>query len=820
MSDSSPESWRSGAIRLVAAGLGTVVGGPLGAALGSALGSLFSEQATKILETYGHKGGEALTEFGIHYFADQISKPREHPPLETVVQQAVRFSLEDVRRGLPADLAGKYSDWFANWDSILSRPEPPVVIEQLFPASIPAGSADQARALDQFFQSTFERLDAQARAGNNLSIIAAGSFRNMPPELLLLLIEKLPHPLRSHFNALVALPEHQSAWVVVQQNFQDSALSALAKLDAVAQRTETKVDRILEIQQRELARALHDKDIAEAQAREERAKREDYEKQYRKLLEDALARTAERGEHEFARLLADGDLEGAVAVKNQQIERRRGEVTKLAQDWSELGRLHHLRFAWAKALECYRAAWHLDQTNTQYGLLYAYSAQKQNRIAEAIDAYSQILPVLTEPSDIASTKNNLAILYRETQRMNESEQSHLDALTIYRRMADADPQTYLPYVATTLNNVAILYGVTLRPKKAEQSYQEALAIRRRLAERQPEAHQPDIAGILNNLSLLYNGLQRIEEGEHCCKEALDIRRHLAQANPAAYLPEVATTLNNMAILCRSAQRGKDAEHFFLEALNIQCSLAEANSEVYLPAAAATLNNVAVLFQETERPQEAEGALLQVLGIRRRLADANPAAYLADVASTLNELGTLYRTTKRTKEAEQSFREALSIRRDLAQASPEAHLPDAAMVMNNLANLYIDTRQLSEAEQFYDGALAIHRGLAQINPDAYLPTVAATLTNMAVLYLGTDRAREASESCGEARAILEPLWQRNPELHGNQLSRINSLAALVAGPEHAEEACQLARGAVAVAYDAGLKESAKELVDRFCAIPPE
>jgi hypothetical protein len=38
----------------------------------------------------------------------------------------------------------------------------------------------------------------------------------------------------------------------------------------------------------------------------------------------------------------------------------------------------------------------------------------------------------------------------------------LEALSIYRRTAEANPEAFMPYVATTLNNLANLYSATHR----------------------------------------------------------------------------------------------------------------------------------------------------------------------------------------------------------------------------------------------------------------------------------------------------------------------------------------------------------------------
>src|ERR1700733_3377138 len=84
--------------------------------------------------------------------------------------------------------------------------------------------------------------------------------------------------------------------------------------------------------------------------------------------------------------------------------------------------------------------------------------------------------------EVAATLINLANLYSDTQRMREAEESYQAALAIYRRLAETNPEAYLPDVAMTVNNLANLYAVTQRMKEAEQPYREAPARGGRLGE--------------------------------------------------------------------------------------------------------------------------------------------------------------------------------------------------------------------------------------------------------------------------------------------------------------------------------------------------
>ena len=60
---------------------------------------------------------------------------------------------------------------------------------------------------------------------------------------------------------------------------------------------------------------------------------------------------------------------------------------------------------------------------------------------------------------------------------------------VRRKLAAANPATYLPDVAMTLGNLGILHSEQSRMEEARKVYEEALAIRRELARQYLETNQ-------------------------------------------------------------------------------------------------------------------------------------------------------------------------------------------------------------------------------------------------------------------------------------------------------------------------------------------
>jgi tetratricopeptide (TPR) repeat protein len=87
---------------------------------------------------------------------------------------------------------------------------------------------------------------------------------------------------------------------------------------------------------------------------------------------------------------------------------------------------------------------------------------------------------------------------------------------------------------------------TRRRDEALPVAEEAVTLRRRLAEANPDAYLPDLAASVNNLAVSLADVGRREEALPVAEEAVTLRRRLAEANPDAYLPDLATSVNNLA----------------------------------------------------------------------------------------------------------------------------------------------------------------------------------------------------------------------------------------------------------------------------------
>jgi CHAT domain-containing protein/Flp pilus assembly protein TadD len=379
--------------------------------------------------------------------------------------------------------------------------------------------------------------------------------------------------------------------------------------------------------------------------------------------------------------------------------------------------------------------------------------ENQGRHSEAEPLLRQALEMRkrvlgNEHPEVASSLNNLASLYKSQGRYSEAELLYYQALEMNKRLLGNEH----PDVATSLNNLAGLYENQGRYSKAEPLLRQALEMKKRLLGKE----HPDVATSLNNLAGLYDSQGHYSEAEPLLRQALEMyERLLGKEHPL-----VATSLNNLASLYKSQGRYSEAERLLRKALEMYKRFV-GNEH---PNVATSLSNLASLYKSQGRYSEAEPLLREALEMRKRpLGNEHP-----DVATSLNDLAALYATQGRYSEAEPLFREALEMyKRFVGNEHPKV-----ATSLNNLAALYTTQERYSEAEPLFREALEMKKRLLGNEH----PNVATSLNDLAALYATQGRYSEAEPLLRQALEMRKrPLGNEHPDV----ATSLNYLAALYA-----------------------------------------
>jgi tetratricopeptide (TPR) repeat protein len=282
--------------------------------------------------------------------------------------------------------------------------------------------------------------------------------------------------------------------------------------------------------------------------------------------------------------------------------------------------------------------------------------------AEAVSQYADDAG-LAEPTD--QLIDRLATYRQARGQFRAAEPLFRRALAIAERSLDADH----PDVARHLNNLALLLKETNRLDEAEPLYRQALAI----SERSLGPDHPDIARQLGNLAQLLHTTDRPDAAEQLMRRALAIAEKSLDPDHA----DVATCLNNLAGLLQDSNRLTEAEPLFRRALAID----ERSYDPDHPRIARDLNNLAALLQATNRLVEAEPLFRRALAIdERSYGPGHP-----NVAIRLNNLAALLQATNHLAEAESLYRRGMRILIAFQHQTGHEH-PNLRAAVNNYVGL--------------------------------------------------------------------------------------------------------------------------------------
>ncbi|MEL6929138.1 MAG: tetratricopeptide repeat protein [Cyanobacteria bacterium J06600_6] len=391
---------------------------------------------------------------------------------------------------------------------------------------------------------------------------------------------------------------------------------------------------------------------------------------------DAVLNTAEL-ESETKQLLQKQNVIAQEAADNDSLLSVKAsewlikaQITKTRYDLTEWYDSAHYYFR--LSLQCRSSA------ENQFD--YARFLQDHNQIDSAITYYFLVFRSYVESGDtvninLASTQNNLGMLYCAQNEYGLAAAAYGEALSICRRLVENDPVTYDPDLALIQNNLGNLYSAQNEYDLAVSAYGESLSIYQSLAAADPATYDSYVAGTQNNLGNLYSAQNVYSLAAAAYGKALSIYQRLSEVNPTAYDPYVAGTQNNRGLLY-SAQNEYDlAAAAYSESLLIYRRLAATNPATYDPCIAGTQSNRGLLCSAQNEYDLAAAAYGESLSIYRRLAAANPLVFEIEVAKSSLLFALLKQQIGQPDEANKLFQEALEI------TNRYQHIPFANKIRN-------------------------------------------------------------------------------------------------------------------------------------------
>ena len=132
-----------------------------------------------------------------------------------------------------------------------------------------------------------------------------------------------------------------------------------------------------------------------------------------------------------------------------------------------------------------------------------------------------------------------------------------EAVGIYRKLSELNPQAFLPYLASSLNNLGMMLSELGRREEALKVTEEAVKIRRKLSEQNPQAFLPDLAMSLGAHGSVLHGLGRHAEAAAAFAEGLHAILPFVRAIPAAFGGLAGALLEYYLRACKEAKQEPD-----------------------------------------------------------------------------------------------------------------------------------------------------------------------------------------------------------------------------------------------------------------------
>jgi tetratricopeptide (TPR) repeat protein len=233
----------------------------------------------------------------------------------------------------------------------------------------------------------------------------------------------------------------------------------------------------------------------------------------------------------------------------------------------------------------------------------AYYLYERGQYVEAMSLCQHALTIRErllgqDHPDVATSLNDLAVLYIALHKYEQVEPLCLRALAIQERALGLDH----PDVAVTLNDLAMLYYLEGRNDQIEPLYLRALSIFEQV--RGPlHSHT---ATALNNLAKLYVAQEKYVEAEVLMRRALHIREQVYGYKH----PDVANSLHTLALLFVARGKLPEAESFFQNALAMREKALGPDHR----SLGETLIDMAHLLSSQSRYAEAESCYRRALAI--------------------------------------------------------------------------------------------------------------------------------------------------------------------------------------------------------------
>lgn len=274
---------------------------------------------------------------------------------------------------------------------------------------------------------------------------------------------------------------------------------------------------------------------------------------------------------------------------------------------------------------------------------------------------------------LAESYNRLATLASKMWLLDDAEDYHLKSLEWKRKIYSPTDKDYdlLNKIASTYNNLGIVYRKMRKYEKAEKCYIKACDIRSMGYEKEKKTFEKSLAVVKSNYAYLLGEIGEIERAEQMVKEAIAIKRRLADNNPTANIPTLAYSLDDYGVILSNVKvqgRTEEIKALFEEAIQKKKDLSLKEDHTYIPSLAESYYHYARFLSKTDKESAAE-YYKKAYDIQEKFEQDNAGYYAYELACTCYDWAMLLKD-EMSAETESLFSTAEKYASDLVTKCPE------------------------------------------------------------------------------------------------------------------------------------------------------
>lgn len=272
---------------------------------------------------------------------------------------------------------------------------------------------------------------------------------------------------------------------------------------------------------------------------------------------------------------------------------------------------------------------------------------------------------------------------------------------------------------------------------ALRSAEEAVTLYRRLAEKEPDAYRATLADALHNRSARRAEVSDLTGACRDAEAALADYRELNRNDPGAFDDDVARTQNNLALRYAEAGSPRTALDLIDSALETWRSRAADDPAAFGAVLAEMLVNRAARCADLGDAEGALAAVDEAIVHYRALAHDAPGQFTTDLAAALGNRADLPGRAEELNGAD--LDEAERLYRTALPSNPSGVGPDLAEILARQASRYTHAADHSRATTAIAEAVALSEPLVSTAPIAAIDPITRILTVFSHVLTAADRA---------------------------------------------------------------------------------